>query len=228
MTPVILLSDGYLANGGGAVAHPVQVDKLPDISVTFASQPNVGEDFWPFLRDDETLARPWAIPGTQGLEHRIGGLEKADGTGNISYDPDNHQLMTLLRQAKIKAIEEDIEPLEWQEDEGAEILLLGWGSTYGAIGAAVQASAQARWQDRSRSPQASESVPQEHRGSAAALRQDRRARDEHGPTLEAGAAGVPHRRDLDQPGDGPAVPRGRPRRRGHKDPVLKSIGDNDG
>ena len=93
MTPVILLSDGYLANG----AEPwriTSVDKLPDISTRFASQPNVGEDFWPFLRDDETLARPWAIPGTPGLEHRVGGLEKADGTGNISYDPDNHQLMT--------------------------------------------------------------------------------------------------------------------------------------
>jgi 2-oxoglutarate ferredoxin oxidoreductase subunit alpha len=137
MTPVILLSDGYLANG----AEPwriTSVDKLPDISTRFASQPNVGEDFWPFLRDDETLARPWAIPGTPGLEHRVGGLEKADGTGNISYDPDNHHYMTLLRQAKIKAIEEDIDPLEFDADEGAEILILGWGSTYGAIGAAVR------------------------------------------------------------------------------------------
>jgi 2-oxoglutarate ferredoxin oxidoreductase subunit alpha len=137
MTPVIILSDGYLANG----AEPwriTSVDKLPDLSVKFASQPNVGEDFWPFLRDDETLARPWAIPGTPGLEHRIGGLEKADGTGNISYDPDNHHYMTLLRQAKIKAIEEDIDPLEFDADEGAEILVLGWGSTYGAIGAAVR------------------------------------------------------------------------------------------
>jgi 2-oxoglutarate ferredoxin oxidoreductase subunit alpha len=137
MTPVILLSDGYLANG----AEPwriTSVEKLPDISTRFASQPNVGEDFWPFLRDDETLARPWAIPGTPGLEHRVGGLEKADGTGNISYDPENHHYMTLLRQAKIKAIEEDIDPLEFDADEGAEILILGWGSTYGAIGAAVR------------------------------------------------------------------------------------------
>jgi len=137
MTPVILLSDGYLANG----AEPwriTSVDKLPDISVRFASQPNVGEDFWPFLRDDETLARPWAIPGTPGLEHRVGGLEKADGTGNISYDPDNHHYMTLLRQAKVKGIEEDIDPLEFDADEGATVLVLGWGSTYGAIGAAVR------------------------------------------------------------------------------------------
>jgi 2-oxoglutarate/2-oxoacid ferredoxin oxidoreductase subunit alpha len=137
MTPVILLSDGYLANSAEPWRIP-GVEKLPDISVTFASQPNAGEDFWPFLRDDTTLARPWAIPGTPGLEHRVGGLEKADGTGNISYDPDNHHLMTLLRQAKVKAIEEDIEPLEFDSDEGAEVLILGWGSTYGAIGAAVR------------------------------------------------------------------------------------------
>ena len=137
MTPVILLSDGYLANGAEPWRIP-GVEKLPDLSVKFASQPNVGDDFWPFLRDDETLARPWAIPGTPGLQHRVGGLEKADGTGNISYDPDNHQLMTDLRQAKIKAIEEDIEPLDFDADEEATVLILGWGSTYGAIGAAVR------------------------------------------------------------------------------------------
>ncbi|HET7483639.1 MAG TPA: 2-oxoacid:acceptor oxidoreductase subunit alpha [Actinomycetota bacterium] len=137
MTPVILLTDGYLANSAEPWRIPT-VDKLPDISVKFASQPNVGDDFWPFLRDDTTLARPWAIPGTAGLEHRIGGLEKADGTGNISYDPDNHHLMTQLRAAKIKAIEEDIEPLEFDADEGAEVLILGWGGTYGAIGATMR------------------------------------------------------------------------------------------
>ena len=137
MTPVIILSDGYLANGAEPWRIP-SVGKLPDIAVRFAAQPNAGDDFWPFLRDDETLARPWGIPGTPGLQHRVGGLEKADGTGNISYDPDNHQLMTLLRQAKIKAIEEDIDPLEFDADEGATVLILGWGSTYGAIGAAVR------------------------------------------------------------------------------------------
>ena len=137
MTPVILLSDGYLANGAEPWRIPA-VEKLPDISISFASQPNAGEDFWPYLRDEVTLARPWAIPGTPGLEHRVGGLEKADGTGNISYDPDNHHLMTLLRQAKIKAIEEDIEPLEWDGDDEAKVLVLGWGSTYGAIGAACR------------------------------------------------------------------------------------------
>lgn len=137
MTPVILLSDGYLANGAEPWRIPA-VGKLPDISVKFASQPNAGEDYWPFLRNELTLARSWAIPGTPGLEHRVGGLEKADGSGNISYDPDNHQLMTLLRQAKIKAIEEDVDPLEWDGDENAHVLVLGWGSTYGAIGAACR------------------------------------------------------------------------------------------
>ena len=137
MTPVILLSDGYLANGAEPWRIPA-IEKLPDLTVKFASQPNAGDDFWPFLRDDETLARPWAIPGTPGLQHRVGGLEKADGTGNISYDADNHQLMTDLRQAKIKVIEEDIAPLEYDADEGADLLILGWGSTYGAIGAAVR------------------------------------------------------------------------------------------
>jgi 2-oxoglutarate ferredoxin oxidoreductase subunit alpha len=137
MTPVILLTDGYLANSAEPWRIPA-TGKLPDISVRFASQPNAGEDFWPFLRDDTTLARPWAIPGTPGLEHRIGGLEKADGTGNISYDADNHQLMTQLRAAKIKVIEEDIEPLEIREAPGATTLVLGWGGTYGAIGAACR------------------------------------------------------------------------------------------
>ena len=137
MTPVMLLTDGYLANSAEPWRIPA-VSKLPDISTRFASQPNAGEDFWPYLRDDETLARPWAIPGTSGLEHRIGGLEKADGTGNISYDPDNHHYMTLLRAAKIKAIEEDVEPLEFDADEGARTIIVGWGGTYGAIGAAVR------------------------------------------------------------------------------------------
>lgn len=137
MTPVILLSDTYLANGAEPWRIPAR-EKLPDISVAFAADPNLGDEYWPYLRDDVTLSRPWAIPGTPGLEHRIGGLEKADGTGNISYDPENHHLMTELRAAKIKAIEEDIVPLEWTGDEDADILVLGWGSSYGAIGAACR------------------------------------------------------------------------------------------
>ncbi len=137
MTPVILLSDGYIANG----AEPWRItalDKLPDISREFMTHPNMGQDFWPYLRDDTTLSRPWAIPGTPGLEHRIGGLEKADGTGNISYEPENHELMSELRAAKIQAIEEDIDPLEWRGDDDADVLVVGWGGTYGAIGAACR------------------------------------------------------------------------------------------
>ena len=120
------------------MAHPVGREAAAACLCSYAAEPNVGDEFWPYLRDDETLSRPWAIPGTPGMEHRVGGLEKADGTGNISYEPENHELMTMLRAAKIKVIEEDIDPLEWQGDEDATTLVLGWGSTYGAIGAACR------------------------------------------------------------------------------------------
>ncbi|GAA4606256.1 2-oxoacid:acceptor oxidoreductase subunit alpha [Actinoallomurus liliacearum] len=135
-TPVILLSDGYLANGSEPWQLP-DVDALPEIDPAFA-QPGE-EEFQPFERDPETLARPWAVPGTAGLEHRIGGIEKADGSGNISYDPDNHDLMVRLRQAKIDGIARDIAPLAVDDPDGdARVLVLGWGGTYGAITAAVR------------------------------------------------------------------------------------------
>jgi 2-oxoglutarate/2-oxoacid ferredoxin oxidoreductase subunit alpha len=136
-TPVFLLSDGYLANGSEPWRLP-DVESLPDIRVPFATEANLDGEFMPYLRDPETLARPWAIPGTPGLEHRIGGLEKADVTGNISYDPDNHEHMTRLRAAKVAGIAHDIPPVEVDADEGAEVLVLGWGSTYGSIAAAVR------------------------------------------------------------------------------------------
>jgi 2-oxoglutarate ferredoxin oxidoreductase subunit alpha len=136
-TPVVLLSDGYLANGSEPWLLP-DVATLPDISVPFATEPNHEGDFWPYLRDETTLARPWAVPGTPGLEHRIGGLEKADGTGNISYDPDNHDRMVGLRAAKVAGIAADIPPLEVDHQDGSRLLVLGWGSTYGPIGAAVR------------------------------------------------------------------------------------------
>ena len=141
-TPVILLSDGYLATGAEPWKLP-DVAKLPDISTPFATEPNRHNpdgttEFWPYLRDEETLARPWAIPGTPGLEHRIGGLEKQDGTGNISYDSTNHELMTRLRAAKVAGIAKDIPLVEVDHEEGAEVLVLGWGSTFGAIGAAIR------------------------------------------------------------------------------------------
>jgi 2-oxoglutarate ferredoxin oxidoreductase subunit alpha len=141
--PVILLSDGYLANGSEPWAIPA-VDDLPDLHVQFATEHNKTLDdgttaFWPYLRDPQTLARPWAVPGTAGLEHRIGGIEKADGTGNISYDPANHDFMVRTRQAKIDGIASTIPPLEVEDPSGlARVLVLGWGSTYGPIGAACR------------------------------------------------------------------------------------------
>jgi 2-oxoglutarate/2-oxoacid ferredoxin oxidoreductase subunit alpha len=144
-TPVIILSDGYLANGSEPWRIP-DVAGLPKLRDEFSfSSPKEWAaeggkpEFHPFLRDPQTLARPWAIPGTPGLEHRIGGIEKADGTGDISYDPDNHDKMVRLRQAKIDGIAADIGPLEVDDPDGdAKVLVLGWGSTFGSIGAAVR------------------------------------------------------------------------------------------
>jgi len=142
-TPVFLLSDGYLANGSEPWCIP-DVTNLPHRETNFATEPNDVDAngdwvFHPFLRDPETLARPWAIPGTPGLEHRIGGIEKADVTGDLSYDPDNHDKMTRLRQAKIDGIAKTIPNLEVDDPSGvADVLILGWGSTYGPIAEAVR------------------------------------------------------------------------------------------
>jgi 2-oxoglutarate/2-oxoacid ferredoxin oxidoreductase subunit alpha len=134
-TPVYLLSDAYLANGSEPWLLP-DVATLPDISVPFTTEANSDGEFLPYLRDEQTLARPWAVPGTPGLEHRIGGLEKADRTGNISYDPDNHDLMTRLRAQKVAGIASDIPELEVDDPDGdASVLVLGWGGTYGPIAA---------------------------------------------------------------------------------------------
>ncbi|WP_369203434.1 2-oxoacid:acceptor oxidoreductase subunit alpha [Streptomyces sp. PU-14G] len=140
-TPVFLLSDGYLANGSEPWRIP-DVDDLPDLRVQFASGANHELDdgtevFWPYKRDPHTLARPWAVPGTPGLEHRIGGIEKQDGTGNISYDPANHDFMVRTRQAKVDGVE--VPDVEVDDPSGnAKLLVLGWGSTYGPITAAVR------------------------------------------------------------------------------------------
>ncbi|HEX4190784.1 MAG TPA: 2-oxoacid:acceptor oxidoreductase subunit alpha, partial [Marmoricola sp.] len=151
-TPVMLLSDGYLANGSEPWSIP-DVESLPKIDPAFATETNktvtakdgsTSEEYWPYIRDEETLARPWAIPGTPGLEHRIGGLEKGDGHGNISYDPANHDFMVRIRQAKVDRIAESLPPLEVDDPSGpagqgrAKVLVLGWGSTYGPIGAAAR------------------------------------------------------------------------------------------
>ena len=135
-TPVILLSDGYLANGSEPWRLPDPA-ALPDLRVKFAAPGE--EPFEPYQRDPHTLARPWAIPGTAGLEHRISGIERADRSGNISYDPDNHDRMVRLRQAKVDGIANDIPPIEVDDPDGdSRLLVLGWGSTYGSIGAAVR------------------------------------------------------------------------------------------
>ena len=159
-TPVMLLSDGYLANGSEPWRIP-DVAELPTIDPDFATEPNhelktnddgtVDKDFWPYLRDEETLARPWAIPGTAGLEHRIGGLEKGDGHGNISYDPANHDFMVRTRQAKIDRIADSLPPLVVDDPVGpdgktAKVLVIGWGSTYGPIGAGVRRVRKAGYQ----------------------------------------------------------------------------------
>ena len=143
-TPVFLLSDGYLANGSEPWLLP-DTATLPTIDPDFLTKPNHQIDgvdvVWPFKRDPETLARPWIIPGVAGLEHRIGGIEKADGAGTISYDAENHDKMTRLRQAKVDGIADDVEPMFLDDPNGdAEILVLGWGSTFGPIGAAVEIS----------------------------------------------------------------------------------------
>jgi 2-oxoglutarate ferredoxin oxidoreductase subunit alpha len=139
-----VLSDGYLANGSEPWRLP-DVATLPDLASEFSFAPpyEASDDnavaFEPFRRDPETLARPWAVPGTPGLQHRIGGIEKADVTGSISYDPDNHDRMVRLRQAKVDGIANEIPPLTVDDPDGqARVLVLGWGSTFGSIGAAVR------------------------------------------------------------------------------------------
>ena len=134
MTPVMYLSDGFLANGAEPWKIPSLAD-LPDIAIENHTD---RATFQPYTRDPHTLSRPWAVPGTPGLEHRVGGLEKADVTGNVSYDPDNHHRMQVLRQQKIAGIADDIPPLEVHGPANGDLLVLGWGSTYGAIRSAVE------------------------------------------------------------------------------------------
>ena len=136
-TPVYLLSDAYLANGAEPWLIP-EADALPSLAIEFATKPNSEGKFLPYVRDPATLARQWALPGTPGLEHRIGGLEKEDVTGNISYDPDNHDAMTRLRAQKVAGIAAGIPELEVDDPDGASLLVLGWGGTYGSIAAGVR------------------------------------------------------------------------------------------
>jgi 2-oxoglutarate ferredoxin oxidoreductase subunit alpha len=134
MVPVIYLSDGYLANGSEPWMIP-KVSDLPKIEIKFATEK---EGFFPYLRDEKTLARPWAVPGTAGLEHRIGGLEKQDITGNVSYDPENHEKMVKLRAEKVARIAQDLPDIKVFGEPEGELLVVGWGGTYGTIQAAVE------------------------------------------------------------------------------------------
>jgi 2-oxoglutarate/2-oxoacid ferredoxin oxidoreductase subunit alpha len=136
-TPVYLLSDAYLANGSEPWLLP-DVNAIAEIDAGFTTEAPAEGEFLPYVRDDETLARPWAIPGTPGLEHRIGGLEKQDLTGNVSYDPENHDLMTRLRAEKIAGIASDIPELTVDDPDGADLLVLSWGGTYGPVAAGVR------------------------------------------------------------------------------------------
>lgn len=136
-TPVYLLSDSYLANGSEPWRLP-DMNSYEAIEPDFATEPNHGDEYWPYLRDSETLARPWAIPGTEGLTHRIGGLEKEVDRGTVSYSAENHEAMTKIRQAKVDGIVQDIPLLEVDDEGGSELLIIGWGSTYGSIAAAVR------------------------------------------------------------------------------------------
>ena len=137
MTPVIVLSDNSIATGSEPWNLP-DVSKLPDISKPYQTAPNLGDEYLPYLRDPQTFARTWAIPGTPGLEHRIGGLEKEEVTGNVSYEPANHQLMIDTRAWKIANIANDIDPVEVDGDPDSKLLVLGWGSTYGVIKGAAR------------------------------------------------------------------------------------------
>jgi 2-oxoglutarate ferredoxin oxidoreductase subunit alpha len=136
-TPVYLLSDAYLANGSEPWLLP-DVTSIPVLDPDFTTEQPADGDFRPYVRDDETLARPWAIPGTPGLEHRVGGLEKQDLTGNVSYDAENHDLMTRLRAQKVAGIANDIPELEVDDPDGADVLVLSWGGTYGPVAAGVR------------------------------------------------------------------------------------------
>lgn len=137
MTPVIILTDGYLANGSEPWNIP-DVDSLPPIEVHMTKSLNSDDQFMPYQRDEKTLSRPWAIPGTEGLEHRIGGLEKDDVTGNVSYDPDNHHKMVMFRQQKVENIANEFDPIDVFGKESGDLLCLSWGSTYGTSRAATE------------------------------------------------------------------------------------------
>ncbi|MBT8201978.1 MAG: 2-oxoacid:acceptor oxidoreductase subunit alpha [Acidimicrobiia bacterium] len=139
MTPVLLMSDGYIGTSSEPWKLP-DIEDLPSFPTTFATEVNHDDGFMPYLRDPESLGRPWAVPGTPGLEHRVGGLEKDQLTGNVSYDPKNHETMTLLREEKTKAVAKDIPDIVVEQDADADLIVVGWGSTYSAVLAGIKNS----------------------------------------------------------------------------------------
>ena len=137
MTPVMLLTDGYLANGSEPWNIP-EVEKLEPFDVKYAQSSGSNEEFYPYLRDEKTLARPWAVPGTPGLEHRVGGIETEANTGHVSYDPENHHNMVVARQEKVNRVQHDIEKTEIFGKESGDLLILSWGGTFGACRSAAE------------------------------------------------------------------------------------------
>ena len=210
---MILLGDTFLANSSEPWRIPDTAD-LPDIDPHFAEGPNAGDEFLPYLRDEHG-ARPWAIPGTPGLQHRIGGLEKENGSGNISYDPANHALMTRLRAEKLEKLAEEMPDLEVDADEGAELLVLGWGSTYGVVRGRGAADARAGHPDRDRPPAPPRPAAPQHRRRRAAFPKVLIPEMNTGQLLSIIRAQVPRRRGRLQQNGGPADPR---RGDGSRDP----------
>ena len=199
-TPVILLTDGYVANGVRAVAAPRHRRRCPTSRCPSPTEPNHDGEFWPYLRDPETLARPWAIPGTPGLMHRIGGIEKQDGTGNVNYEPGQPRAHDPHPGRQGRAASPTTS--RWSTVDGdadAEVLVLGWGSTWGPISEAVRRVRAAGARGRPRAPRAPQPVPGEPRRGARAVPEGAGPRDEPRPAVEAGAGGVPGRRAVASP-----------------------------
>ena len=215
MTPVIYMSDAFLANGAEPWKVPA-LDDLPDISVAQRGQGR--GPFLPYARDPETLGRPWAVPGTPGLEHRIGGLEKADSLGNVSYDPDNHHRMSSCGPGKVAGIARDIPPLDVFGPEEGDLLILGWGCTYGAIRSAVERCRRRASRSPTRtSATSTRSRPTPATSSGATARSSSRSSTSASSRCSSGH--VPRRRRRLQPGQRQAVPH---RRRSSTRPTASS------
>ena len=207
-TPVYLLSDAYLANGSEPWLIP-EVESLPSLEIEFTTKPNSEGRFLPYVRDPETLARQWALPGTPGLEHRIGGLEKEDVTGNISYDPDNHDAMTRLRAQKVAGIAAGIPELEVDDPDGALAARAGLGRHVRPDRGRRAPRARGRWQRRPRSPSLPQPDASQHGRGAQALRPRAHSRDEPRAAAEARSRRVSRRRRRLQPRARRALPRER-------------------